>query len=38
MAVLGGPARSAAALISQAAEETVGGIMANALGQYEFAR
>lgn len=30
MAYLGGPARSAAALVTQSAEETVGGIMANA--------
>jgi type IV secretory pathway TraG/TraD family ATPase VirD4 len=29
MAMLGGPARSAAALLTQSAEETVGGIMAN---------
>ena len=36
MAVLGGAARSAAAMLSQAAEETVGGIMANALGQTKF--
>ena len=36
MAVLGGQARSAAALLSQAAEETVGGIMANALGHTKF--
>jgi type IV secretory pathway TraG/TraD family ATPase VirD4 len=36
MAVLGGPACSAAAMISQAAEETVGGIMANALGHTKF--
>ena len=36
MAVLGGLARSAAAMLSQAAEETVGGIMANALGHTKF--
>jgi type IV secretory pathway TraG/TraD family ATPase VirD4 len=36
MAFLGGQARSAAAMISQAAEETVGGIMANALGHTKF--
>ena len=36
MAVLGGQARSAAALLSQAAEETVGGIMSNALGHTKF--
>ncbi len=36
MAVLGGQARSAAAMLSQAAEETVGGIMANALGHTKF--
>jgi type IV secretory pathway TraG/TraD family ATPase VirD4 len=36
MAVLGGASRSAAAMLSQAAEETVGGIMANALGHTKF--
>ena len=36
MAVLGGTARSAAAMMSQASEETVGGIMANALGHTKF--
>ena len=38
MAVLDGPARSAAALLSQVAgaEETIGGIMANALGHTKF--
>ena len=38
MAAIGGPAASAAALIGQvaAAEETVGGIMANALGHTKF--
>ena len=36
MAVLGGQARSAAAMLSQAAEETVGGIMSNALGHTKF--
>lgn len=30
MATLGGPARSAAALLTQSAEETIGGVMANA--------
>jgi type IV secretion system protein VirD4 len=38
MAVLGGPARSAAALLSQiaGAEETIGGVIANALGHTKF--
>ena len=36
MAVLGGQARSAAAMLSQAAEETVGGIMAKRLGHTKF--
>src|SRR5208282_6643113 len=36
MAFLGGSACSAAAMIMQASEETVGGIMANALGHTKF--
>ena len=36
MAMLGGPARSAAALISATPGETLGGIMANALGSMKW--